>query len=89
VELNLAVGQVVYELLQGVIVKVIGRRDTDDIGSPAAYIFDADQDVRLGTPPCIREAQQVFEELGLLVIGRLSETVLLFLEVERSTLLLV
>jgi hypothetical protein len=87
VEVEWALRQVVYELLKRVIGQVF--RDADDVASATTNFINADQDVRVGASKGIRKTEKIFDDFRFLIVSRLRKRVLVTLEIERISLLLV
>lgn len=85
VELDLFVDLAVHELLEGGVVQVV-RPDPPEFGPAAWVCLHPYEDVRLPVPSGVGEGHEVFEQLGLCVLVRPDETVLVPLEVEKLAL---
>ena len=87
VELDRPARLAVYELLEA----VVGERvaDSDNDAPVASHLLDADQDEAVSTTPRVYESKDVFENLGLLVVGGFRKRVLVSLEVEQNGLVFV
>jgi hypothetical protein len=56
---------------------------------PSAYLFDANQNVRIAPSPSITEGEDILKQLALVIIGRAVEQILFALKVKRRAFVLV
>jgi hypothetical protein len=70
-ESNAAIHEIANELLERVIVQMVGN--ADNLAPTPAHVFNANQNVRVCPAKRVREAEDVFEKLRLVIVRRLRE----------------